>query len=299
MNIIKPKKLKKGDTIGIIAPCGKIDNDKIHNAVKYFETLGYNVKLGKNIKKQLRYLAGSDEERLEDFHYAFLDKEIDAIICARGGYGAIRLINKIDFELIRSNPKIFCGYSDITALSAMILKKSGLITFSAPMAQSDFSCQNINEFTQNSFFNVLTRNTFEIKPETCKVYNPGEAEGISFGGNLATIVSLCGQDFIPDENFIFFAEDLNEPVYKIDKYFTQLLNIKKFRKNLSGIILGDFLDTDEPKFLEEFFTELSKELNIPIIGGFPITHAATKTAVPYGAAARIENETLKFANFTV
>ena len=127
MNLIKPKKLKKGDTIAIIAPSGEVDMKKIKKAVSFFEKYGFKIRLGKNIDKCQNYLAGSDEERLEDLHNAFADKEIKAIICARGGYGAIRLINKIDYELIKNNPKIFCGYSDITALSAMILKKTGLI----------------------------------------------------------------------------------------------------------------------------------------------------------------------------
>ena len=105
MNIIKPNKLKKGDTIAIIAPAGNVEEDKILNSVKYFESLGYKIRLEKNIFKSDRYLAGSDKERLEDLHNAFGDKEVNAIFCARGGYGSIRLVNKIDYELIRNNPK--------------------------------------------------------------------------------------------------------------------------------------------------------------------------------------------------
>ena len=120
MNLIKPKKLKKGDTIAIIATSGNVNIEKIKEGVKYFHEKGFNVKLGKNIEKTDKYMAGSDIERLEDLHNAFADEEVNAIICARGGYGAIRLIDKIDYSIIQNNPKIFCGYSDITALSAMI-----------------------------------------------------------------------------------------------------------------------------------------------------------------------------------
>ena len=127
MNIIKPNKLKNGDTIAIIAPAGNVEEDKILNSVKYFESLGYKIKLGKNIFKSERYLAGSDNDRLEDLHNAFEDKEVNAIFCARGGYGAIRLVNKINYELISNNPKIFSGYSDITALSLMFFKRSELV----------------------------------------------------------------------------------------------------------------------------------------------------------------------------
>ena len=292
MNLIKPKKLKKGDTIAIIAPSGEVDMKKIKKAVSFFEKYGFKIRLGKNIDKCQNYLAGSDEERLEDLHNAFADKEINAIICARGGYGAIRLINKIDYELIRNNPKIFCGYSDITALSAMILKKTGLITFSGPMAQGDFGKENLDDFTINSFFKTLTEGKCTLSANNNATVN---ASGILFGGNLATLVSLCGQDFIPDEKFIFFVEDIGEPVYKIDRYFTQLLNIEQFRNNIVGVALGEFLNIDNQDFLNDFFNSLG----LPLVGTFPISHGKTKATVPYGAVARIENETIKIEDFTV
>ena len=290
MNLIKPEKLKKGDTIAIIAPSGEVDMEKIKKTVCFFEKSGFKVRLGKNIDKCRNYLAGSDEERLEDLHNAFADKEIKAIICARGGYGAIRLINKIDYELIKNNPKIFCGYSDITALSAMILKKTGLITFSGPMAQGDFGQAKSDDFTINSFFETLTEGKCTLSANNGTSAN---VSGILFGGNLATIVSLCGPPLIPDEKFIFFVEDIGEPVYKIDRYFTQLLNIEKFRNNIAGVALGEFLNIDNQDFLDDFFNNLG----LPVAGIFPISHGKTKATVPYGAVARIENETIKIEDF--
>ena len=108
MNIIKPKKLKPGDTIAVIAPAGELDREKTENAITYFEKQGYKISRGKNLYKQQNYLAGSDEERLEDLHNAFRDRTIDAIFCARGGYGSLRLISTINYVMIRTNPKIFC-----------------------------------------------------------------------------------------------------------------------------------------------------------------------------------------------
>jgi len=264
MNLIKPKKLNKGDTIGIIALSGAVESkENIINAQKYFENKGYKVVLSDNIFAQNRYLAGSDEQKVEELHKLFANPEIKMILCARGGYGAIRLLDKIDFELIKNNPKIFAGYSDVSAIESMILTKTGLITFYAPMASSDFGITNtetndfreqetgkregklsVSKFVEKSFFSTFQNtNALQISPdkEQSKIYFKGEAKGILWGGNLATIVSLCGLDFIPDEKFIFFAEDLGEDTYKIDKMFTQLLNIEKFRQNLSGIILGDFI----------------------------------------------------------
>lgn len=299
MNLIKPKRLKRGDTIGIVATSGPVDIEKIHKAKAYLESIGYRVKLGSNIEKlHLGYLAGNDNERLEDLHNAFLNKDINAIICARGGYGAIRLINKIDYKLIKNNPKIFCGFSDITALNAMLFSKSSLITFSGPMAQSDFCLDTVNKFTVETFFKTLTQNKVELTAENPKIYSQGKANGILIGGNLSTIASLCGTDFIPNEKFIFFAEDLNEDTYKIDRYFSQLLNIDKFKNNLSAIVLGDFILNKDLCTLKDFFSELAIKLDIPIIGGFPISHRLKKATVPYGAAARLENETIFIDNFT-
>ena len=299
MNLIKPNKLQIGDTIGIIAPAGVVDTEKIYKAKNYFESCGYKVKLGSNIDKCQNYLAGTDEERAYDLNCAFADSEIKAIICARGGYGSIRLLNKIDFDLIKKNPKILCGYSDITALNALLLKKCGLITFSGAMAQSDFAFQKIDTFTSDSFFNTLRGKEINLSPQNSVTYLSGNAKGILFGGNLSTLTCLCGIDFIPDEDFIFFAEDLNEPVYKIDRYYSQLLNIKQFKQNIKAIILGDFLDIDDKDYFDDFFNNLARELNIPIISGFPISHRIKKVTVPYGATATLENSLLKIDNFMV
>lgn len=297
MNLIKPKNLNQGDTICIIAPSGEVDEQKILKAKQYFENKGFKVKLGSNITKQKNYLAGEDQERLNDLENAFKDKSINAIICARGGYGAIRLINKIDYNVIKNNPKIFCGYSDITALSAMIFKNTGLITFSAPMAQSDFSSDKINEFTENRFFQTLTQNITEIEPTNLKIYKSGKAKGLLIGGNLSTLTSLCGVDFIPKEDFILFAEDLNEPAYKIDRYFTQLLNIETFKNHLKGIILGDFLDLDNKKYFDDLIYSIANEYDIPIFGGYPISHSDTKATIPYGAMAEIEDDRIKISPY--
>lgn len=276
-------------TIGIIALSGACDKEKVLNAKKFFDSEGYNVKLSENIFDKDRYLAGSDEKKLEELHKFFSDSEIDIIMCARGGYGAIRLVNRIDYDLIKRNPKNFCGFSDVTALLLMIYKKTGMVVYHGPMATSDFA-ENGLGMSYTCFLDAISGKELSFNGD--KIYKDGSVQGIIWGGNLATVVSLCGLDFIPDKDFIFFAEELNEPVYKIDKMFQQLININKFKQNCKGIVLGDFLDCGNDKWLQEYFAELARGLNIPIVGGFKITHKQDKITVPIGRLARLEGSKL-------
>lgn len=264
--------------IGIVALSGNIDKDKLKKATLNLKNLGYNVKLPKNIYDTNSYLAGTDEDKLNSLYKVLVDTDIDTIIAARGGYGAIRLLNKLDFDLIKKNKKIFCGFSDFTAIILMIYKKTGIITYHGPMLTTDF--EEINDFTYKNFLKAISGDSLNF--EGNKIYKKGTAEGIIWGGNLSTVVSLCGQDFLPNKNFIFFTEDLNEPVYKIDKMFQQLINITEFRNKCKAIVLGDFLDTDNDEWLEKYFYELGNILNIPVIGGFKITHSKDKITIPIG-----------------
>ena len=280
--------LNQGDTIGIIALSGDCSKEKVEKAKANIEALGYNVELSKNIYDQNRYLAGSDEEKISELERFFKDDKIKLILCARGGYGAIRLINKIDYDILKANPKPFCGFSDVTALLLMIYRKTGMVTYHGPMACVDF-CE-VNDYTQQTFFEVI--NEKSLRYEGTKIFKNSSAEGILWGGNLATVVSLCGQDFIPYRDFIFFAEDLNEPVYKIDRMFQQLLNTKQFVKYCKGIVLGDFLGIDNEDWLEEYFNELAERLKIPMASGFKITHDTEKITLPIGKSAKLEGKIL-------
>ena len=294
MNLIKPKKLNKGDTIAIVALSGVIRNkENIFRAKKYFEGKGYNVVLAENIFDKKRYLAGEDEKKIQELHRFFKDPEVKMILCARGGYGAIRILDKIDWDLIKNNPKIFAGYSDISAIESMILTKASLISFYSPVANSDFGCEEVSKLVEKSFFEAITNTkSLEILPckRRTKTYFEGKCEGILWGGNLSTIVSMCGLDFIPNEKFIFFAEDLGEDIYKIDRMFTQLFNIEKFRENLQGIVLGDFLDITSKKDFDELFFEIGAKFRVPILSGFKITHAKEKITLPYGVKAELLTE---------
>ena len=281
--------LNIGDTIGIIALSGACDREKVEQAKANIEAMGYKVKLSKNIFDQNRYLAGFDEDKISELESFFEDDEIKLILCARGGYGAIRLINKINYSILKSHSKPFCGFSDVTALLLMIYRKTGMVTYHSPMACTDFGV-NVNESTKQNFLKVINEEPMCF--EGTKIYKEGTVNGILWGGNLSTVVSLCGQDFIPYRDFIFFAEDLNEPVYKIDKMFQQLINLFQFKKYCKGIVLGDFLDTDNEEWLEEYFNELSAKLQIPVTGGFKITHDTEKITLPIGKYAKLDGKRL-------
>lgn len=299
MNLIKPNSLKSGDTIGILALSGNIDKTEnpkanILRAQKYFQDKGYKVVLSDNIFTQNRYLAGTDEQKVAAMHNFFADPKINMILCARGGYGAIRLLDKINFDIIKSNPKIFAGYSDTSAIHTMILKNTGLITFYAPMALGDFGAKKVSKFTETSFFNAVQNigQPMELAPKNPKIYHSGTAEAMFWGGNLMTLASMAGLDFLPEEKFILFIEDLNEPVYKIDRMISQLLNLPNFKQNLAGIALGDFLDIDNQQYFDELFIEIGNKLQIPITSGFKLTHAQDKITVPYGVQAKLSGNNL-------
>ncbi len=286
--------LKKGDKIGIIALAGACDKTAMALAGEYFRDLGYNIEFSKNINDEYAYFAGSDEDKVSELHRFFEDTSIKLIMNARGGYGSIRLLDKIDYNIIKKNQKPFVGYSDITAMLLMIYKNTGLITYHGPMFCPDFAGDAFRNDNLRSLQNALLGKPITFNGN--KVYKEGKVEGIIWGGNLTTMATLCGQDFIPDKDFILFAEDLNEPVYKIDRMLQQLLNIKQFKDKCKGIAFGEFLNTDNEAWLEKYFTNLVKRYSIPISGGFNITHSGIKLTIPIGKMAVLNDGNLVIHN---
>lgn len=306
MKIIKAPKLNKGDVVGFISPSSPVDNpEKINRAVQYFEQMGYRVELSMNLNKSNGYLAGTDEERLDDIHSMFQDKNIKAIISVRGGYGSSRLLEKIDYNLIKRNPKIFCGYSDITVLQNAIFRKTGLITFAGPMAVVDF-CTEAESYTEENFWNMITQNIIpEIKlPEGEKLYSlyKGIASGRIIGGNLSLFVTLLGTKYLPDpKGSILFLEEVSESPYRIDRMFSHLYN-SGYLHNISGIVFGSFTDCVEKEIdkktltlgevIEHYFTF---RLNKPAIYNYSHGHLIKNATLPIGVNAEIDadNCTLK------
>lgn len=296
------KKLKKGDTIGIIAPASCTTYEKVLEAKKNIEDMGYQVILGECTKKQWYSYAGTDEERAEEINSFFADKNIDAIICMRGGYGSNRLIELLDFEIIKRNSKIFVGYSDITTLHIALNEKANLITFHGPMAVSNFT-GNYNRDTYENFIEILSnsRDKQSIKNITkeLKVLNEGRAKGKLVGGNLATLIATLGTEYDLDYNGkILFLEDVGEKTYKIDRFLNQLKKHGVFEK-IEGLVLGDFKnciqDSEKDMTLLEVFQNYFKELKKPVIYNFESGHSEPMLTLPLGAICEIDtyNKELK------
>ncbi|GBD89758.1 putative murein peptide carboxypeptidase [bacterium BMS3Abin04] len=298
MKTIKPNKLRKNDVIGIISPASSpTDPLKIEQGIKYLEGLGYRVEVGKNVGKEKGYLAGEDSERLEDLHSMFSNKNVKAIFCVRGGYGAGRLLDKINYSLIRKNPKIFVGFSDITTLQMAFLKKAGLVTFAGPMVAVNFT-EEIDEYTEEIFWKTITSNKkigklFNPQNEKFYVLKKGRGEGKIIGGNLAAFDSLLGTDFVPAmKGATLLLEEIGEQPYKIDRMFNHLRLAKVF-EHISGIILGRFIDckeTDEDKksqTLNDVILDYFEDLNIPVI--YNVQHGHTKQimTIPFGVNCKV------------
>lgn len=283
----KLQALKKTPTVGIIAPASPESKEFIKEKIELFEKLGFKIKEGSHLYNSYGYLAGNDKDRAEDLNSMFADKEIDAIICFRGGYGSIRMAPYLNLKIIRNNPKPFCGYSDITLLLNYINKTCNFITFHSPMINS-----NLNDsITKDYFLNILKNSNNEIQynlKKLCTNYfilNKRDFEGNLVGGNLSIICSTIGTPYeIKFKNNILLLEDIGESPYSIDRMLSQLISSGKLKKT-AGIILGHFTNcvnkpTDFP--IDELLKEKFSSLNIPVIYNFPIGHDYPNITMPIG-----------------
>lgn len=296
---VKPVRLKKGSTIGIVAPAGPCyEKNDVANCVNAIKKLGFNVVLGNTVSKCEGYLAGDDFERARDINEFFMNKEIDGIICLRGGYGSQRILNKLDYEVIRKNPKVFVGYSDITAIHCALNRICGLVTFHGPIALDFYG---MDEFTLNSFLNcVMSPDPIgEVKnPYSMEKIYPlygGEAAGQMVGGNLSLLSSSIGTSYeIDTRGKILFIEDVGEEPYRIDRMLTQLILSGKL-SDCSGIVLGQWTDcepeeSDKSFSLMEVLEDRLIPLKKPVLCNAACGHEKVKLTIPLGVMARISGD---------
>lgn len=290
MTIIPPY-LKKGDTIGIVCPAGYMPVEKLQTSIDVLKEWGYKVKTGATIASQFNYFSGTDEQRLEDLQQMLDDDSINAILCARGGYGVGRIIDDLNFKKFRKNPKWIIGFSDITVLHSHIYNRYKIASLHAPMAAAFNDDEYKNQYVQ-SLKQALegTKATYECAINTYN--NPGTASGKLVGGNLSLISHLVGTPSdINTRGKILFLEDVGEYIYNADRMLYQLKRSGKLDK-LEALIIGSFTemkDTAIPfgKDIYDVIYDVVKEYEYPICFQFPVGHTNENYALKVGVDYRL------------
>ena len=296
--IIFPSPIQKGDAIGLVAPAGSlISRDNFAAGIQILEEKGFNLKFNRKLLARKGYLAGTDQERADEFNGLWSDPDVKAIVAARGGYGSLRMVDLLDMKQIRRNPKIFIGFSDLTVLLNAIHRKTKLVTFHGPVVTT---LATIDRQSQTRFFDVLTKKISGlIKPSRIKVLKGGKAKGFLFGGNLTTLVHMIGTPYeIPWTGIILFIEDIGESPYRLDRLLTHLDKAGRLQK-INGLLLGSFADNDKKeravllKTVQKRITEILNGRDIPVWTNFPTGHCRQNLTLPIGVEVTMDSNTGK------
>ena len=303
--MIKPKSIKVNSTIGVVSPSYWLDENVLKNTAKFFTDIGYNIKISKSNSLQWGPFAGTPQERADDLHRMFADPKIDAVMCARGGYGANRVLPLLDYDLIRKNPKIFIGYSDITAYLTSITQKTNLVTFHGPMLTT-YKKSWIN-YNYNLMNRVLTgENNINIEPpESLKtrILKAGTASGPLWGGNMSLLINRLGtSDALNTNGVILFLEDIDEYLYSFERMLVQMRTSGMFDQ-INGLIIGELEDMrdQEVRFgrnTDEIILDICGDLDIPIVSNFPCGHGKYQATLPISITTEI-NTTKKESPITI
>jgi muramoyltetrapeptide carboxypeptidase len=286
--------LTDGSRIALVAPSGVIrDRAHLQQATKNIRSLGWVPVPGAHVDALHAYLAGTDEQRLEDLNGAIRDDSVDGIWCVRGGYGAMRLLSGIDYDALNKNPRPLIGFSDITALHAAIHRKCGIVSFHGPTARGFLS-----DFSRTSLERALCRHedSCGVAPNG-RVLRSGNATGRLAGGNLSLVAALHGTPYSIDfDGAILILEDVGEPVYRVDRMLRQLL-LSGDLQRCAGIIAGDFRppagDTDDAdRTFDEVIAEAADLAGIPCMAGAPFGHIEDQWTIPLGATAELDTSSV-------
>lgn len=306
----KPKALAPGDTIAIVAPAYPLNEERIALVKKRLEEQGFKVKLMPNIFERTGFLAGPDEVRAKYFMEAWLDPEVDAVMPGTGGYGAMRVLNLLDWEAIAKHPKMLTGFSDITALHLAFQAKTNFVTFHTPNPMWGLGSDNGFHPQAGKYFwrNLLSSEYFDEKGERLKegwVYDtsaattapltlaPGQARGRLTGGNLSLVAALMGTPYeIETKGRILFLEDVGERPYRVDRMLSQL-DLGGKLDGLAGVVLGRFSKCDPEDPAKEFTCDevlmhYFKGRPYPVVWNYPVGHIVDNTTLPVGAMAELD-----------
>ncbi len=294
-NLFEPvKSLRDGARVALVAPSGILP-DPLHvaRAEDNVRSLGWIPITGSNVSRIHGYLAGTDDERISDLNHAIQDDSIDAVWCVRGGYGAMRLLRDIDYKALRSNPRPFIGFSDITAFHAAIWKECGIVSFHGPTARGE-----LTDFSRRSLVRAVVDQTSSCGTvPNGRVLRPGKARGRLAGGNLALVASLMGTPWAVDfDGAILVLEDIDEAVYRVDRMMRQLLLSGALSK-CAGIVAGDFRppsgETNEQnRRIDDVIAEAADEAGLPCLAGAPFGHIGDQWTIPLGATAELDTTTM-------
>ncbi|MFZ0369053.1 MAG: LD-carboxypeptidase [Halobacillus sp.] len=290
--MIKPPALKEGDRVAVIAPAGPPDREHLNQGIRVLEEMGMNVVIGRHVfdVEEEEELTAIDQKRLTDLEEALCDPDIRGIFCANGGYGTAKIADMIDYEKVKSNPKIFWGYSDITYLLNAIQKSSNLVTFHGPMVASDLNDEQRTKETLSSFSPLFTGEsiTYASHKSPLNTLTHGKGEGHLVGGNLTLLTNGLGTPYQVDASgAILLIEDVAEPAFRVDLMLTHLKQAGVFN-DVQGVVLGDFQVEGEEfvrlrKVLQNFFAGAS----FPVVENFHIGHCQPNYGVPLGVKSKL------------
>lgn len=301
--LLFPPKLKPGDMIGIVAPAFSWTQEALEQCTNKLNRLGYAVRLGacaSGLQNLHGYQSGSEKERAAELNQMFADPEVKAIFCVRGGYGTSRILPFLDYELIRANPKIFMGYSDITNLHMAIYKMTGLVTFHGPMLVPNI-WKDMDPYTvqsQAAALNMgLDMEFYNPQGERFSVIHPGKAKGILTGGNLSVITRAIGTFYEPEtQGKLLFLEEVDESIPKLDVMITQMEHAGMMNQ-VRGILLGDFTGCTNQRYeenysLEGFFQERFAGYSVPIMSHVRSGHGKPMGTIPLGMPCELNADTM-------
>lgn len=299
-----PPPLQIGDTIAVVAPCSPPSMEYLEKGVRFLRSLKLNVVYGNNISKRSGYLAGTDDERASDLNDAFVNEEVRGVFLARGGYGCMRIIDRLDLEGLSRDPKILFGMSDATAIQLFIYKELGLVSFSGPMVAGQLG-RGLDPWSEESYIQSLFVRQGGgwascERQGRIKVIRHGSAKGPLLGGCISIVSELLGTPYMPAlSGAILLLEDVNEPMYRLDRMFTQL-RLAGIYDRISGIVLGHFIGSDGSDLsdhVEDLVLEMTKQFEFPVVSRFPHGHGLPNVTLPHGMTAILDTSvpSLSFA----
>jgi len=283
-----PRGVASGDSIGIVAPGSPFDKIKFEKGISVLAEMGFRPIFTDELFLKDGYLAGPDLHRARILNEAFLDDQIKAIWCARGGYGSLRMLKHLDFDMIYSHPKIFIGCSDISAILNVLYLRCNMVSFHGPMIESLGAADHR---TQQSVFEAISsRQLWALRPERAVVIHHGISSGRVTGGNLTTLCHLIGTPFQPDfSGTILLLEDTGEAPYRVDRMLSQMKMAGCF-EGVTGMILGSFEKCGEIDQIYNIFQDIFSDSDFPILAGFDIGHGQPNVTIPFGLDAKLDTE---------